>query len=362
MAEYNINAVARHFRACRSLSPYGNGHINDTYLFQSEDFIIQRINHQVFRQPEEVMHNIALVTAHLRKKILAEGGDPARETLTLIQTVDGEDFYRDKNGNYFRAYVFIRDADAYERVESPDQLFHAGKAFGTFQRRLSDFPAGRLYETIPNFHNTRSRFAQLQTAIREDVAGRLREAGPEVKFALAREQDVDVIVDGLLDGSLPTRVTHNDTKLNNVLLDRNTGEGVCVIDLDTVMPGSLLYDYGDAIRFGANHGAEDDRNLSNVYCDMALYEAFTRGFIGALGDAVTEQEAALMPFSAKLMTYECGIRFLTDFLNGDIYFKIHYEKQNLDRARAQFRLVQDLEEKEPVLRGIVAALRDACRS
>lgn len=357
MQAYDICAVAKQFQGCQAVTPYGNGHINDTYLIETGDCVIQRINHQVFRFPEQVMQNISLVTSHLREKVLAAGGDPGRETLSLIPTVDGRLFYCDENGNYFRAYNFIPNTVAYERVTSAGQFFHAGKAFGKFQRLLSDFPADRLYETIPDFHNTRARFEQLKEAIRRDAAGRVQKTGAEIAFALEREADVDVLAAGLSEGILPVRVTHNDTKLNNVLLDQDTGEGVCVIDLDTVMPGSLLFDYGDAIRFGANHGEEDDRELSRVYCDLALFRAFTDGFLKETNEFITEQEAALLPFSARLMTYECGIRFLADYLNGDTYFKTHREGQNLDRARAQFRLVQDLEAKEETLREIVAEIR-----
>lgn len=326
--------------------PYGNGHINETYVVgHKKRYILQKINTNVFRDPEAVMRNIEAVTAHLRRRVAEEGGDPDSATLTIVPTTDGRSFYRASDGAYYRAYLFIENAVCYDQVENVEQLYHAARAFGRFQKRLADFPADSLAEVIPHFHDTRDRFRQLQEAIKADRAGRVSEVLPEIAFAMEREGDTGVVLDAIADGSVPLRVTHNDTKLNNVMLDAKTGECVCVIDLDTVMPGSLLYDYGDALRFGASSGAEDEPDLTKIFFRLDCYEAFTRGFVEELGDALTAKEKALLPFSVRLMTYECGIRFLTDYLNGDTYFRIHRPRQNLDRCRTQFRLVSDMEAK-----------------
>jgi len=254
-------------------------------------------------------------------------------------------------------YNFVENAVSYDAIENPIQFYHAAKAFGRFQQMLSDFPVEILDETIPNFHNTRSRFSDFLAAVEADKVSRAVGIKSEIQFVLDREKYADVVNDAIKDGSVPVRVTHNDTKLNNVLLDVNTNEGVCVIDLDTVMPGSALYDFGDALRFGANHGAEDDKNLENVYCDLDLFEQFTKGFLEEVGESLTEKEIELLPFSAILMTYECGMRFLGDYLNGDVYFKIHYPEHNLDRARSQFKLVADMESKSDEMASIVRKYR-----
>lgn len=353
--KHNLKEIMSHFDVVVEVGPYGDGHINDTYLSEmsSPRFILQRINHQVFKSPEQVMSNIVLVTKHLRKKIIENGGDPKRETLTLVPTIKGESFYKTEDGNYFRMYEFIEGAKTYQVVEKPEHFYNAARAFGKFQNLLADFPAEKLYETIENFHNTAIRFENLLTAIEENKANRLNEVEKEVAFALERKKDASVIVDLIDEGKIPLRVTHNDTKYNNVMIDDITGEAVCVIDLDTVMPGSLLYDYGDSLRFGTNPAAEDEKDLSKVYCDLNLFEHFTRGFVEELGTTLTQTEKDLLPFSAKLMTYECGIRFLTDYLNGDIYFKTHYPTQNLDRTRTQFKLVKDMEDKNEQMNEIV---------
>ena len=352
--EQTLENILKQFNIEVSIESYGNGHINDTYIAECNPrYILQRINQKVFRNPAQVMENIQAVTRHLRKKIVAAGGDPDRETLNLIQTVDGAPYYKASETDYYRVYKFVENAVSYDRVENPDQFYQAAKAFGRFQNMLSDFPSEKLHETIVKFHDTRDRFEQLKKAVKEDPMGRAASVQKEIEFAFAREKDTDVINEAMKSGAVPLRVTHNDTKLNNVLLDQKTGEGVCVIDLDTVMPGSMLFDYGDALRFGANHAAEDEKDLSQVYLDMELYESFTKGFLEEMTD-MTETEADLLPFSAKMMTYECGIRFLTDYLLGDTYFKCHYEGHNLDRARTQLKLVADMEEKLPEMKKIVA--------
>ena len=352
---YSLAEIVRNFSIDVSVESYGNGHINDTYIADSEPkYILQRINHAIFKNPEQVMSNILGVTEFLREKIIAEGGDPNRETLTVIKTVDGKSYYKTEDGNYFRMYNYVEDAVSYEAVESPEQFYQAARAFGKFQNMLSDYPAEKLYDTIPFFHDTVKRFGDFKKAVADDLAGRVATVQKEIDFVLAREADAAVVVNAIADGRVPLRVTHNDTKLNNVMLDSKTGAGVCVIDLDTVMPGSLLYDYGDALRFGASSGAEDEVDLDKIYFDLELFEAFTKGFLEEVGDKLTPAEIELLPFSAKLLTYECGMRFLGDYLNGDTYFKTHREGHNLDRARTQFKLVADIERKLDEMKNIVA--------
>jgi Ser/Thr protein kinase RdoA (MazF antagonist) len=332
--------------------PYGPGHINDTFTvhFRKRDdaaqrYILQRINHNVFRNPEQVMQNIERVTAHLREKIIAACGDPERETLNLIPTTNGKTFHRTRDGNYWRAYVFISGAQTYQVVESLDHIYHASKAFGKFQRLISDLPAGQLYETIPNFHHTRKRFEVFVEAVEKDVKNRARSVSVEIEFVEKRAGDTSVLLDLLEQGQLPERITHNDTKFNNVMIDDETREGICVIDLDTVMPGLSLYDFGDAVRSGANSAAEDERDLSKVGMALERYDRLTHGYLDAARDFLTPTEIDYMSFAAKLITLECGIRFLTDHLDGDVYYKIHRENHNLDRCRTQFKLVKDMEEK-----------------
>ncbi len=344
LAQYNITDTP---------VPYGNGHINDTYLIGTNPkYILQKINKNVFKKPEEVMANIKAVTEHLRAKITAAGGNPNRETLTVIPTVDGKPYCIDENGDYFRMYIFIEDTVSCDVIEDPSQLYHAAKAFGEFQKMLADFPANELFEVIPNFHNTRARFADFKKAVEANLSGRADTARDEIKFVLDREADCNVVVDDIASGKIPLRVTHNDTKINNVLLDDKTGVGVAVIDLDTVMPGSLLYDFGDSLRCGGSTGAEDEKDLSKIWFNLENFEAYTKGFLEAL-TTITDRELELLPFSVKLMTLECGSRFLADYLNGDTYFKTHYAEHNLVRARTQFKLVADIEAKYDELMAIV---------
>lgn len=351
---YQLSEIVRQFTIDVNVEAYGNGHINDTYIANSEPkYILQRINSAIFKKPEEVMSNIVEVTEFLRKKIIAAGGDPDRETLTVIKTIDGKSYYKTDSGDYFRMYRYIERSVGYEMVENPEQFYQAARAFGKFQNMLADYPAEKLFDTIPRFHDTEKRFADFKEAVANDIAGRKALVKEEIDFVLSREADASVVLNGIRSGEIPLRVTHNDTKLNNVLLDSKTGVGVCVIDLDTVMPGSLLYDYGDALRFGASSGAEDEIYLEKIYFDLELFEAFTKGFIEEVGTSLTPAEIELLPFSAKLLTYECGMRFLGDYLNGDTYFKIHREHHNLDRARTQFKLVADIESKMEEMKRIV---------
>lgn len=353
----SINEILRQFNIETKTIPYGNGHINDTYLCKERaGYIIQRINTDVFKEPVKVMDNITAVTSHLREKILADKGDPSRETLNVVKTKSGDNMYVSAAGNCYRAYEYIRDNITKETAQTPDDLYQAGKAFGKFQNRLADFPSDSLYETIPDFHNTRKRFGDFKDAVLNDICGRAKCVKEEIEFAFSRENITGTVVDLLNEGKLPLRVTHNDTKLNNVLFDSETNDAICVIDLDTVMPGSLLYDYGDALRFGASSAAEDETNLDKVYFDLDKFTAFTKGFLAELAPSITEKEKELLPFSVKLLTFECGIRFLGDYLNGDVYFKTHHPGHNLDRARTQFKLVSDIEKKTDEMKKIIDGL------
>ncbi len=351
---YSLSDVARKFGINSSLVPYGNGHINDTYITVDEPkCILQRINTSIFKHPQEVMSNIISVTAYLRERILDAGGDPGRETLTVILTEDGESLCSTDNGDCFRAYRYVDDSITYETAVSSEVFYQSARAFGRFQNMLDGYPADKLFDTIPQFHDTRKRFRDFEEAVHADIAGRVATVTSEIDFVLARKSDTGVILDAMAAGEVPLRVTHNDTKLNNVLFDKETGNGLCVIDLDTVMPGSLLYDYGDALRFGASSGAEDEVDLDKIYFDLDLFEVYTKGFLEEVGGKLTAREIELLPFSAKLLTYECGMRFLGDYLNGDTYFKIHREHHNLDRARTQFKLVTDMEDKMEAMAAIV---------
>ncbi len=347
-----------------NVARYGSGLINDTFLVtvrqangKSRRLILQRLNPLVFPKPEDVMHNILGVTSFLRERILEHGGDPERETLTLLLSNDNQPFWVDEQGLYWRGYLFIERTTSYDRVENPDVFYQSAVAFGNFQRLLADYPAATLHETIPGFHDTRARFNMFKTAVEQDVCGRASSVKEEIDFYMSRENVAHVFGDLLDKGELPIRVTHNDTKLNNVLLDSDTRQGVCVIDLDTVMPGLAMNDFGDSIRFGANTAAEDERDLDKVWCDLALFEIYTKGFIEGCGGRLTEPEIDLLPMGAKIMTYECGLRFLTDYLQGDVYFKTQREGQNLDRARTHMKLVQDMENKWEQMVAIVDTYR-----
>ena len=345
----NLNHVIRQFALTETIAPYGNGHINDTYCVGAPRYILQRINTNIFKDPEGLMENIENVTAFLRKKIEAEGGNPDRETLTVIKTIDGKNYYKYDDNNVFRMYIFIEGTKSIENDKTYDDLYEAGIGFGRFQKMLADFPVEILHETIPNFHHTPKRVEALKQAIAEDKAGRKDSVQEEIQFALEKAAFADKVINGIAAGKIPMRVTHNDTKINNILFDEKTGKAVSVIDLDTVMPGSMLYDFGDALRMGGSTGAEDETDLSKVNFDAKAFESFAKGYISEMKDSLTDEELALLPFSVKLLTYECGIRFLTDYLNGDTYFKIHREHHNLDRARNQFKLVADLENMEEEL-------------
>lgn len=338
---------------------YGSGHINDTYRLTYETpkgtkrYILQRMSKSIFKKPVELMENVSGVTAWLRKKIIENGGDPERETLTLVKSNDGLPYFVDSTGEYWRVYLFIEGATCYDAVKDDNDFYQSAVAFGHFQRLLADYPAETLHETIKDFHNTPDRLEKFKKAVAEDICGRAASVQKEIDFILEREELTHALYDLQLDGRLPLRVTHNDTKLNNIMIDDETGKAICVIDLDTVMPGLAANDFGDSIRFGASTAVEDEQDLSKVSCDLHLFEVYTKGFIEECGDALTDLELDLLPMGAILMTFECGIRFLTDHLEGDHYFRIHREGHNLDRARTQLVLVKDMEEKLPQMNEVI---------
>ena len=332
--------------------PYGSGHINDTLRViinqggAEVHYIFQRINEKIFTCPPALMENIERVTEHILKKIEAEGDkETTRHSLYLIKAVNGKSYVRDDKGKYWRAYIFIEKAQTYDVIESAEQAYEAARAFGLFQKDLADLPGGRLHETIPDFHNTPQRFAKLEKAIAADVAGRVKDVQAEIDFVLSRKADTSKLTDLLAEGKLTERITHNDTKLNNVMIDDESGKGVCVIDLDTVMPGLVHYDFGDMVRTSTSPAAEDEKDLSKVTMQFHMFEALLRGYLSTAGEFLTPLERENLPFSGKLITLEIGIRFLTDYLEGDVYFKTHREGHNLDRCRTQFKLVESIEEQ-----------------
>lgn len=328
---------------------FGNGHINDTYLVECTEgyprFVLQRINGEVFQNLEALNSNVELVTEFLREKITASGGDPDRETLNLYPAKDGQKHYTDERGQCWRLTLYIEDSVCYDQVEKPEDFYLSGKGFGQFQRMLAEFPADKLTETIPDFHDTPKRLAALRRAVEADPWGYAGRVQKELEFVAAHEADTHVAMDMLRAGELPLRVTHNDTKLNNIMFDAVTGEVLCVVDLDTIMPGLSIFDFGDSIRFGANTGAEDEQDLRKVSLSLELFECYVKGFLEGSGGILTETEIRMLPMGAKLMTLECGIRFLTDYLEGSVYFRTAYPDHNLVRARSQFALVADMERK-----------------
>lgn len=338
--------------------PYGNGHINDTFLVVAERrYILQRMNTVVFPHPEELMENIIGVTEHIRNKVQVMGGDAARASLVVVPTQSGDLFFRDSTNHYWRMYEFTERTITREVVENIEDFYNCAEAFGNFQQQLADYPAEKLHESIANFHNTPWRYENLMKAIEKDSCGRLAEVTEEVQFARDREQFCKTLELAHEAGTLPLRVTHNDTKLNNILFDEQTSAPVCVIDLDTVMPGYSVNDFGDSIRFGANTAVEDETDLSKVKLDLNLFEAYAKGFLKGCNGSLIETEIDLLPVGAMMMTLECGMRFLTDYLEGDVYFKIHRPKHNLDRARNQFALVADMERKADQMREIIDRLK-----
>ncbi len=364
---HDVKSVASHFPLLGDFlnaSPISRGHINDTYLATCAQggarvrHVLQRVNHDIFKNVPGMMDNIERVTRHSSARLHAEGcGEVSRRVLTVIPTRGNQPFHRDDSGNFWRAFVFIENTRSHDAIESPRQARDAARAFGHFQKQLTDLPGERLHETIPGFHNTRHRFDALQKAVAEDRAGRAASVRAEIDFFQRREPLADVLLDLLARGEIPERVTHNDTKLNNVLFDETSGEAICVIDLDTVMPGLALYDFGDMVRTATSPALEDERDLSKVWMQMPMFEALVSGYLESTGGFLNEAEKAHLAFSGKLITFEIGARFLADYLQGDVYFKIHRPGQNLDRARTQMRLVESIEEQEEAMRKIVERYR-----
>ncbi len=358
--KHDVHSVARRFQICGeflSAEAYGSGHINDTYCVAFDQagtktrYIFQRINHNIFKRPDLLMENIQRVTAHLAVKVAGQP-DVSRRLLTLIPTREGICYHQDAQGNYWRAYLFIEKARSYDAVENPRQAFEAAKAYGHFQKLLADLPAPRLHDTIPDFHHTPKRFAALTKAIEGDLFNRAAEAKKEIDFALKHA----AITDALIRAGLPERVTHNDTKFNNVMLDDETGEGICVVDLDTLMPGLALYDFGDMVRTTTSPTKEDERDLTRIEMQFPMFEALARGYLTEAGGFLTPGEKKMLALSGKLITFEIGIRFLTDFLGGDTYFKVHRNGHNLDRCRTQFKLVESIEQQEDRMNELVESI------
>jgi len=366
-------AVVRQFSVRGELvsaGSYGSGHINETYVAvvaqgaAARRYVLQKINDRIFKDVPALMDNIRRVTAHVRSKVRASAGEAAAQrVLTLVPAVDGAASARDAGGGFWRCYDFIEGAHTVDRVTNETQAREAARAFGEFQAQLADLPGGRLHETIPNFHHTRSRFEALRRAVAEDRAGRAAEVRAEIDFAFAREADADVLLDLLAKGEVSERVTHNDTKINNVMLDDATDRAVAVIDLDTIMPGLPLYDFGEMMRTSASSTAEDDPEAGNMHLRLPLFRALVEGYLGSeVGRVLNATERAQLGFAGKLMTYENGLRFLTDYLQGDTYYKIKHPRHNLDRTRTQFALVRSIEAERDAMSRIVDEVAGrACR-
>lgn len=365
-ATYDLESIGKRFDLPGRFDhgrPWGSGHINDTFQVvytrngKRASYIIQRLNHLVFSDPVGLMSNVELVYKHLQAAMAKAPGNSLRPLEFYPCTADGTNLMHDENtGTYWRVCDFVGNTRTYDIVESTDQAFRAARAFGEFQGALLDLPGDCLFETIPDFHHGPSRLAAFEKALAADVHDRAESAAREIDFALERREILNRLVDLHADGALPERITHNDCKLNNVLLDRTTGEAVCVIDLDTVMPGFVAYDFGDLVRTATTPAAEDETNLSSVQMQMPMFRALARGYLEATRGFLTDVERDLLTFSGKLMTLTIGLRFLTDYLAGDVYFGAHREGHNLDRCRTQFALVESIEEQEDEMEAVVASL------
>ena len=335
------------------------GNINQTYLlhfYENKDtyYILQRLNTYVFREPEKVMDNIFRVTNHIMQKLVESGCEqPQRQVLQYLTDKDGKPFVW-YNEQFWRGYRYVDNARTYDNIGDAEYFRQAGRAFGEFQGFLADFPAETLHETIPHFHDTPRRMQQLREAVQRDAVGRALSVQEEIDFILSRAADTAAIVDALNEERIPWRVTHNDTKINNVLFDNSTDQALCVIDLDTVMPGSVLYDFGDAIRSGANTAGEDEEDISLIRFDLTLFEAFTKGYLEKSGGRLTKEEIALLPASVRILTLELCARFLADYINGDVYFKVKKPGHNLIRTRNQIEMVRQIERQAAAMEGIIA--------
>lgn len=361
-SKVSVGAIAGEFNIAGNLIDtrvHGNGHINDTYLVRFKNngkitkYILQRINTDIFKDYEGLMDNIVAVTEFMKNKLSKIGRDPERGALTVIKTQGGKNCYVDGYGSVWRMFTFVDDAVSLDLPEDENDFYQSAVAFGDFQRMLADFPAEELCESIPNFHNTPVRYEAFLEAVENDACGRAAGVASEIEFVKSRREFMSVLMDSNKKGMLPLKVTHNDTKMNNVMLDKDTREPVCVVDLDTIMPGFSVNDFGDSIRFGASTAAEDEKDLSKVHFSIKMFETYTRGFLKGCAGSLTDAELSLLPEGAKMMTLECGMRFLTDYLNGDTYFKIAYDDHNLVRCRTQFKLVNEMEEQWDMMKQIV---------
>jgi len=361
---YNLKEIFDCFQTDGSFlkgEPYGSGHIHDTFRIETgekdqDDYILQRLNNKIFRNIPELQNNIERVTVHLRNKLAGiPGSDSKRECLSLIPALDGKSWILDKDGNYWRMYIFISRHRSYNLVDSADKAYEGGKAIGRFQAMLSDMPGGPLFETIPYFHNIEKRIDTFNLKIKENPAGRAESVSEEIKQFLQRAEEMKIILRLGGEGKIPLRITHNDTKFNNILLDEND-KALCVIDLDTVMPGYVHYDFGDAIRTVTNSASEDETDLSKIKMNIDLFKAYAQGYLSESGATLNETEKEYLAFAPRLITYTIALRFLTDYIDGDNYFKIHHKYHNLQRARAQLKLVTSMEEQYDEMRKIISKL------
>ncbi len=365
-AEQELQQISKQFQIYGEIlhaETFKIGHINETYSATYDQggtrvrYIHQKVNTHVFKKPVEVMSNLMRVTTHIRRKLETQSAaDLTRRSLILIPTREGHSHYCSPGGDFWRTFVFVEGTQTFEAVQTPRQAFEAGRAFGEFQLHLVDLPGDRLHETIPDFHHTRQRFAAFQDALTKDHYNQAKDAKPEIAFVVKHEAMVDVILEALRKGRIPERITHNDTKFNNVMLDTKTGKAMCVVDLDTVMPGCALYDFGDMVRTTTSPTLEDERDLSKVKVQMPMFRKLAEGYLSTAGQFLTRPERALIPFSGKLITFEIGLRFLTDYLSGDTYFRIHRPGHNLDRCRTQFKLVESIERQEAAMLKTVESL------
>ncbi|MCE5346550.1 MAG: aminoglycoside phosphotransferase family protein [Bacteroidales bacterium] len=362
--KYDLKEIFGYFTSEGTYSngePYGSGHIHDTFRVETcekdkDNYILQRLNNNIFKNIPELQHNIERVTIHLRNKLQSiPGSNIKRECLSLIPARDGKSWIVDKDGNYWRMYIFISNHRSYNIVDSPDKAYEGGKAIGRFQAMLADMPGEPLFETIPFFHDIEKRLQTLNQKITEDPVGRAGTVGKEIDMVLQRAEEMKIILKLGKEGKIPVRITHNDTKFNNILLDEND-KALCVIDLDTVMPGYVHYDFGDAIRTAANTAAEDETNLTKVNMDINLFKAYAKGYLSETGKTLNDVEKEYLAFAPKLITYTIAVRFLTDFIDGDKYFKIHHELHNIQRARAQLKLVMSMEEQYDEMKKIIRSL------
>lgn len=362
--KYNFPEIISHFSvqgSAEEVVPYGSGHIHDTFHVKNSeaeypDYLLQRLNNNVFKKIPELTENIERVTAHLRKKLKSTpGATPDKEVLTVVLSKDNKGYYQDEEGNYWRMYYFLAGTRSYDIIENTNQAYEGGKAYGRFQALLSDMDANSLHETIPFFHDIKSRYKLFHEAIARDPKDRVKDVSAEIAFAEEREEAMSVIWTLGQRGQIPLRTTHNDTKFNNVLLN-DKDEAQCVIDLDTVMPGYVAYDFGDAIRTIINKAAEDEKDLDKIKLDIDLFKSFTRGFLEEAGGLLSKEEVNSLAHGVLLLPFIMGLRFLTDYIDGDVYYKIEFPEHNIQRARAQFKLVEELEKKYDLIKGIIKEL------